>query len=154
VGNGWLGSGRPRALPVAKALVSQPNAQLLVAHCEEMMVVPGKGAGIFPVHADEEELKAKIERQLSELAAGGIHATLHVLRSRAGGAAHALADLAAEEAVELIVVGTRGHTPLGGLLLGSVTQRLLQIAPCPVLVVPARASRKEQPAGERAAAQD
>ena len=35
------------------------------------------------------------------------------------------------------MVGTRGHTPLGGMLLGSVTQRLLHIAPCPVLAVPA-----------------
>ena len=37
----------------------------------------------------------------------------------------------------MIVVGTRGHTAIGGLLLGSVTQRLLHIGTCPVLAVPA-----------------
>jgi nucleotide-binding universal stress UspA family protein len=41
---------------------------------------------------------------------------------------------------DAIVVGTRGHTALTGLLVGSVPQRLLHIAPCPVITVPIRAS--------------
>ena len=44
--------------------------------------------------------------------------------------------LAAEGGHSAIVVGTRGRTALTGLLLGGVTQRLLHIAPCPVLAVP------------------
>jgi nucleotide-binding universal stress UspA family protein len=35
------------------------------------------------------------------------------------------------------VVGTRGHQAVAGLVLGSVMLRLLHVAPCPVLAVPA-----------------
>jgi nucleotide-binding universal stress UspA family protein len=46
-------------------------------------------------------------------------------------------------AADLIIVGTRGHTALGGLMLGSVTQRLLHIGKCPVLAIPAVAKPAE-----------
>ena len=53
-----------------------------------------------------------------------------------GGPAHAIEEVAAEADADLIVAGTRGHSPVAGLLLGSVTQRLLHIARRPVLAVP------------------
>ena len=99
--------------------------------------MPGKGGGSLPVRANEEELQAKIEHQIAELSSDAVKVTLESTRSRVGGAAHAIADIAAAEQADLIVVGTRGHTALAGLLLGSVTQRLLHISPCPVLAVPA-----------------
>jgi len=40
------------------------------------------------------------------------------------------------QAPDLVVVGTRGHGRVAGMLLGSVTQSLLQVAPCPVVAVP------------------
>jgi nucleotide-binding universal stress UspA family protein len=53
-----------------------------------------------------------------------------------GGPAHAIAAIADETGADLIVAGRRGHSRIRGLLLGSVTQRLLQVAHQPVLVVP------------------
>jgi hypothetical protein len=35
----------------------------------------------------------------------------------------------------MIVVGSHGHSTLGGLLLGSVAHKLTQLSTCPVLVV-------------------
>ncbi len=57
-----------------------------------------------------------------------------------GGAAHPIASIADDADADLIVCGTRGHSAVAGLLLGSVTQRLLHLARQPVLVVPEGAS--------------
>ena len=124
-----------QALPLAKTLAADGGGELLVAHCEEL-TMPGKAGGSFPVHANEDELKVKIERQVAELSEDGVPTTVQFMRARLGGAAHAIADAARDGEAEVIVVGTRGHTALAGLLVGSVTQRLLHISPCPVLAVP------------------
>lgn len=52
-----------------------------------------------------------------------------------GSPATAIANAALEEDADLIVMGSRGLTPMTGLLLGSVSKRVIGIAPCPVLVV-------------------
>jgi nucleotide-binding universal stress UspA family protein len=123
-----------RALPYAKALAASEGAKLLVIHCKEI-IVGGRGSG-YPVLADEEDIVAKINGQVEELKAGGVNAALEVISGVASGAAHAIADVAHDQHADLIVVGTRGHAPVAGLLVGSVTQRLLHVAPCPVLAVP------------------
>jgi nucleotide-binding universal stress UspA family protein len=53
-----------------------------------------------------------------------------------GGVARVIADLARNADADLSVTGTRGKNPFVGLLVGSVTSRLLEIAPCSVLAVP------------------
>jgi nucleotide-binding universal stress UspA family protein len=134
-----------KALPYAKELASGADASLVVAHCVETFV--GSRVAGLPVAVGEEETKAKVERQTRELREEGFEARSQIVPVGAPRAAHSIADIARDVGADVIVVGTRGNTPLGGLLVGSVTQRLLHVAPCPVLAVPAiRAGVEKEPA--------
>lgn len=123
------------AMAFAKDLVLDQKASLLVVYVDEL--VPGHG-GAHHAQVLEPEIRAKIEAQASALKADGIDAEFEVHQVKVSGPAHAIADAATAAGADLIVLGSVGSGPLKGLLLGSVAHRLLQIAPCPVLVVPAR----------------
>ncbi|MEE6165984.1 MULTISPECIES: universal stress protein [unclassified Mycolicibacterium] len=122
------------ALDYVRKLAEGGRARVVAVHVKEVIV--GRGAG--PVHLNEDELEQKIQGQVNDLKLAGIDVSLRAHHAPAGHAAHLTADSAKEEGADLIVVGTRGLGPIAGLLLGSVTQRLLQVAPCPVLAVPAK----------------
>ena len=121
-----------RALECATALAKQHSSSVRVVHVVELSV--GRGGGRPPV--DEKDIQAKVEGQVKALAASGVKAELEVHTVPAGGPAHVIAEVAANAKADLIVTGTRGHTAVVGMLLGSVPQRLLHLAHCPVLVVP------------------
>jgi nucleotide-binding universal stress UspA family protein len=119
------------ALEVARSLV-EDGTTLLAVHSVEYII----GKGEIPLDVDEDERQAKIAKQVAELSQEGVDVSSRTVQGGVNGAAHTIADVAEEERADVIVVGARGHTPLAGLLLGGVAQRLLYIAPCPVLVVP------------------
>ena len=137
-----------RALPYVQSLAKGEDATTIVVHAVESFVT-GYSKGL-PMYGDTEEMKAKIDRQVEDLRAGGISVDSTILHVGTRRPAELIADTARDADADLIVVGTRGHTAIGGLLVGSVTQRLLHIAPCPVLAVPA-AVREEKSETESAA---
>jgi nucleotide-binding universal stress UspA family protein len=57
------------------------------------------------------------------------------LQTMAGDPATAIVNTAREENVDLIVMSTHGYSGLTRLMLGSVTEKVLRAAPCPVLAV-------------------
>ncbi|HEU4343193.1 MAG TPA: universal stress protein [Candidatus Binatia bacterium] len=54
-----------------------------------------------------------------------------------GGAWHNIIEKAKREAIDMIVMSTHGRTGLDHLLMGSVSEKVVGRAPCPVLIVPA-----------------
>jgi len=54
---------------------------------------------------------------------------------REGYPASVIVEAAESHGADLIVIGTHGHTGLKHLLLGSIAERVVQKAPCPVLTV-------------------
>ena len=52
-----------------------------------------------------------------------------------GSPAEAILDVASTRKVDLVVMGSRGFGRLKGLLIGSQSQKVVQHAPCPVLIV-------------------
>jgi len=121
-----------RALECATVLARQHSSSVRVVHVVELSV--GRGGGRAPLN--EKDIQAKVEGQVKALTAAGVKAELETATVPAGGPAHAIADVADSIKADLIVTGTRGHTAVVGMLLGSVPQRLLHLAHCPVLIVP------------------
>ncbi|MDY6142710.1 MAG: universal stress protein [Arcanobacterium sp.] len=81
-----------------------------------------------------EEVKDSVTAQLHEVDEGR-EIDVHV-EAREGNPIRLLAESSKE--ADLVVVGTRGHGGFAGLLLGSTSQMLLELAKCPVMVVPRR----------------
>lgn len=123
-----------RALALAKSLASEDGAALTVVHVVQRFA-SGRSAQL-PVHADVQEVEAKVRKQVAELSDEGLNVSSKIINDIKLQPGEDIADVARDIGADVIVVGTRGHSAIRGLLLGSVAQRLLHIAPCPVLAVP------------------
>ena len=123
-----------QALAVAKSLASEGTATLTIVHVVQKIATSGDTA--LGWYADEEQVKAKVDKIASELSKEGVTASVTMVTHVGPQPAHEIAEVARQTGADLIVVGTHGHGAIPGIVLGSVTQRLLHFAPCPVLVVP------------------
>jgi nucleotide-binding universal stress UspA family protein len=80
-------------------------------------------------------LTANIHEVMQEVDASGVIVNTDVIE---GDPVGAILDRAGAWGADLIVMGTHGRTGLERLVVGSVTEKVLRQAPCPVLTVPRR----------------
>lgn len=117
-----------RAIAYAGELAKALDARLTVAHVDEKAAfVPGSDLALEEQASD----RTNVERIVAELVGRDVRARGVV---RPGLPAQGLCEVARDEQADLLVVGTQGHACLTDVL-GSVTERVLRDAPCPVLVV-------------------
>jgi len=115
---------------------AEPGARLLLLHAYHLPV-EFTALGTMPVtptlFADaQEQARVHLEEIAKPLRSQGL--TVETL-AREGYAPTVIEEVARSESVNLIAMGTHGRSGLQRLLLGSTAERVVQHAPCPVLVV-------------------
>lgn len=130
-----------RALDYGRQFARQFGARLHVLHTVESVLVPG-GVEV-PIAAMvevEQTLESMAQRSMDAVITPDDRATLGVVTTirSARGAAADIVDYATANRIDLIVMGTHGRGVLQHLLMGSVAERVVRSAPCPVLTVHAR----------------
>ncbi len=119
-------------LPTAVSWARTFGARIVLAHVEQFLAARGSG----PLLADENRVEGELRELAAQLNAADVPASVRWTVARTDGPAEGIAEIAAEANADVIVVGTRGNGPIASLVLGSCTQRLLEIAGRPVLAIP------------------
>lgn len=130
------------ALRYAVDLARMLKARLEIVHVVEAVTyAPMIGSAVdLDRFRDEQERAA--QRRLAQLAADLRRRRVHCRTElKIGAAWSAIVDLAKRSSADLIVMATEGRHGVGRLLLGSVAERVVRSAGCPVLTVRAGASR-------------
>lgn len=108
------------------------DGKILLVYCHRRF------SHIIAQPADEEISQMKKQSQdlidpyLDRLRQENIEVDDRLMEEPAG---HAITEVARIEKCDIIIMGSRGLSNLAGLIVGSVTSRVLQTAPCSVLVV-------------------
>jgi universal stress protein A len=125
------------ALAIELAREHQGEIHLLHASALPASVTMAYGVAIPQSVWDgvQEAASARLAELAARVEAAGVPNKTHLLTAPA---ADAIAEAASVHDVDLIVMGTRGLTGLRHVLLGSVAERTIRMAPCPVLTVHAR----------------
>jgi nucleotide-binding universal stress UspA family protein len=130
--------GANRAVDVAAELAKALGGDLLIATVADTLL--GEEARLMARAEGSlgDAMEALMTRTLkaAEARARRLGVSQVELRTGSGDVAQSLINIAASSSVEIIVLGRRGRGQLAGLLLGSVSQKLVSLAPCAVVVVP------------------
>ena len=126
------------AIDFAAELAKPFGATIELLHVFQLPIYVGWEGGPTSIAATDrhivelrEHVQGQLQKQVDALKAKGVKATSQDI----DGVPHLQIAKSSEEA-DLVVMGTHGRTGLPRLLLGSVAERVVRLAHCPVITVP------------------
>jgi nucleotide-binding universal stress UspA family protein len=124
-----------QALEYAVNLAGKLEARVTLLHVIQAVPMGGVDMGVTLPYTYLQDLEAEImqsmEACLARVTAAGLEGEIVVVH---GVPFHEIVETAKAQKVDLIVMGTHGRTGLQHILLGSVAEKVVRLAPCPVLV--------------------
>jgi nucleotide-binding universal stress UspA family protein len=119
------------AVEVGRQLVDSPQ-RLHVIHVliDITPLEAGEVWGVIDPQARIEQVEKLLREKLAGSQYQGVHTAVLL-----GEPAHGIANYAQEKQAELIVIPSHGRTGITRLLIGSVAERVVRLAHCPVLVL-------------------
>ena len=125
-----------QAVEYAIGLASKLGVRLTLLHVIQSLPLAGIDMGVTLPYAYIQDLEAEITNRmqayLERVTAAGLEGEIAVVH---GVPFQEILETAKTQQVDLIVMGTHGRTGLQHVLLGSVAEKVVRLAPCPVLVV-------------------
>jgi nucleotide-binding universal stress UspA family protein len=124
------------AVSYGRAMASVFGATLHLLHVVQDPYTQPWAAEAFPAPLGdlleqwEQQAETRLKEQIPEAELGNA-----VIVTVIGSPFYEIVRYADEQKIDLIVIGTHGRGPLGHMLLGSVAEKVVRKAPCPVLTV-------------------
>lgn len=123
------------AVHYALELAKIAGAELHLLHVIELPIYYSPAFGGFT--PNREELDAYADAGLESVTLADEPTTVPVIRRHVEGAAgSSIAEYAEENNIDMIVIGTHGRNAAQRFFVGSVAERVVRKAPCPVVTVP------------------
>jgi len=125
------------ALQYGLSFSKEYRAQMILLHVIEDPFYPSTGANFgFDMEDYFRRMEDDSRERMARMVPPEIEKEISVERIVARGSAFLeIIRLAKERGVDMIVLATHGRTGLAHVLMGSVTEKVVRKAPCPVLVV-------------------
>jgi nucleotide-binding universal stress UspA family protein len=122
-----------RAVLAARDLAQLSSGEVWVLHVREFEL--GSKAGPLPPRETQDEADSRVSASVEVLTQAGVKAHGMVKKTVYGYAAREIVAEAIELGCGVIVMGSRGHGDLAGLVIGSTAHKVIHLTDRPVLIV-------------------